>query len=52
MNLGYYDGEIRGRYDEKSRQAVIAFQKDHPPLAPDGIPGPKTQARLKKEYGS
>ena len=52
MNLGYYDGPIRGPYDDKSRQAVIAFQKDHPPLAVDGIPGPKTQARLAKEYGA
>ena len=52
MNLGYYDGEISGPYDGKSRAAVIVFQKAHPPLAPDGIPGPKTQARLKQEHGS
>ncbi|NJN45941.1 MAG: peptidoglycan-binding protein [Candidatus Competibacteraceae bacterium] len=52
MNLGYYDGPIRGEYDEKSRQAVIAFQKDHPPLKVDGIPGPNTQVRLQKEFGA
>lgn len=52
MNLGYYDGEIRGPYDDRTRESVVAFQRANPPLAPDGIPGPKTQARLAQVYGS
>jgi len=51
--LDFYDGPIRGSYDERTRQAVISFQhRNHPPLRIDGIPGPKTQARLASVFGA
>jgi hypothetical protein len=50
--LGFYSGEAHGKHDEASKAAVIAFQKKHPPLRVDGIPGPKTQEKLKQVFGS
>ena len=37
---GYYTGNVDGIYGEKTRQAVILFQKRNG-LTPDGIAGPK-----------
>jgi hypothetical protein len=50
--LGYLTGAQTGKHDAASKAAVIAFQQKHPPLRVDGIPGPKTQAKLKEVYGS
>ncbi len=50
--LGYLTGPQTGKHDAASKAAVIAFQQKHPPLRVDGIPGPKTQAKLKAVYGS
>lgn len=41
-----YDINPTGKYDEKSKQAAIAFQKKND-LTPDGILGPKTWDRTK-----
>ncbi len=51
-NLGFYSGEAHGNHDAASKKAVMAFQAAYPPLRVDGIPGPKTQARLKQAHGS
>ena len=50
--LGYYTGPIDGAFDSLTRNAVISFQRANPPLKMDGIPGPKTQARIKAVHGS
>ncbi len=50
--LGFYSGPINGPFDPVTKSAVQSFQRAHPPLLRDGIPGPKTQARLKQVYGS
>lgn len=50
--LGFYQGPIKGDFDLPTKQAVIAFQRKYPPLKADGIPGPKTQARLKEVFGA
>jgi peptidoglycan hydrolase-like protein with peptidoglycan-binding domain len=34
-----------------TRKAVIAFQRAYPPLAADGVPGPRTQAKLVEVCG-
>lgn len=45
MELGYYQGEIDGVYDEETRDAVIKFQNDFNLIA-DGIVGVNTYDRL------
>jgi len=45
-SLGYDPGAIDGVMGPKTKDAVKAFQEDHPPLAVDGIPGPNTQRAL------
>lgn len=50
-NLGYGSGPVDGIIGPITRGAVRRFQADHPPLVVDGIPGPRTQARLKEVYG-
>lgn len=35
-NLGYYDGEISGAFDDETRQALIDFQRDHDVPEPHG----------------
>lgn len=51
--LNYYDGEIHGNNDEATRKAVLHFQKEWFKESHewDGIPGPRTQARLKLIVG-
>jgi peptidoglycan hydrolase-like protein with peptidoglycan-binding domain len=39
--LGYDPGSADGLFDQRTRRAVIAFQRDHK-LEPDGIVGPMT----------
>jgi len=43
--LGYYTGEITGKYDSATKKAVIAFQKANG-LTADGIAGSTTQAAI------
>lgn len=43
--LGYDPGSVDGVFGEKTRKAVIAFQRDNG-LSQDGIAGPKTLAAL------
>lgn len=46
-HLGYGAGPVDGIMGPQTEKAVRAFQKEAvPPLRVDGIPGPKTQARL------
>lgn len=42
---GYDPGEIDGIFGSRTKQAVLAFQKDNG-LAADGIAGPKTLSAL------
>ena len=48
---GYFDGEIDGKVEPKSREAIRAFQKDHG-LTPDGVCGRKTWDALKTYLSS
>lgn len=43
--LGYYNGNIDGKFGTQTQNAVIAFQKDNN-LNPDGIVGDKTLSAL------
>ncbi|MBS6862098.1 MAG: spore cortex-lytic enzyme [Clostridiales bacterium] len=43
--LGYDPGSVDGIFGEKTRKAVVAFQRDNG-LSQDGIAGPKTLAAL------
>lgn len=45
--LGYYVGEIDGKWGQLSRVACEAFQKDFGGLTVDGNAGPETQKALK-----
>ncbi len=45
IEKGYDPGEVDGIFGNKTREAVMAFQKDNE-LTPDGIAGPKTLAAL------
>src|SRR5690606_38781190 len=44
--LGYDPGPIDGDFGKRTEAAVLAFQKDHPPLVVDGKPGPATRAAI------
>jgi phosphohistidine swiveling domain-containing protein len=44
--LGFGAGPVDGVLGPRTTRAVRAFQQAHPPLAVDGVPGPKTQERL------
>lgn len=44
--LGFGAGAVDGLMGPITRKAVVAFQRAYPPLAVDGIPGPRTQAKL------
>ncbi len=48
--LGYNPGPADGLYGEKTRQAVIAFQKKEG-LTADGVVGAKTKAKLAEKSG-
>jgi hypothetical protein len=51
QNLGYYIGEkADGIFGPKTASGVRVFQRQYG-LVVDGIPGPKTQAKLKEVYG-
>ena len=43
---GFGSGAVDGIMGPITRKAVKAFQRAYPPLVVDGIPGPKTQAKL------
>lgn len=40
-----------GRFGAETRAAVRAFQRANPPLAPDGVVGPKTMEALDQRFG-
>ena len=44
--LGFAAGRVDGVMGSRTRRAVVNFQKAYPPLRVDGIPGPRTQAKL------
>lgn len=46
---GFNPGAIDGWMGEKTKAAVIAYQKAHPHLVADGIIGPATLAQLRKD---
>ena len=48
-SLGFYTGNNTGNFGEKTRDAVIAFQKSRG-LTADGIAGKKTLAAISAEY--
>ena len=50
-NLGYDPGPVDGELGPRTTAAVRAFQREHPPLAVDGICGPKTRAKLTQRHG-
>jgi hypothetical protein len=50
-NLGYDPGEIDGIYGPKTKAAIMAFQRECPPLKVDGICGQKTRQKLLEVYG-
>lgn len=49
--LGFPAGPVDDLMGSKTRAGVEAFQRSHPELVEDGIPGPKTQATLEDAYG-
>ena len=49
--LGCGSGRVDGFMDSVTRAAVRRFQRAHPQLAEDSIPGPKTQAALVESCG-
>ncbi len=48
--LGYYDGEITGQFDEATEQALRAFQ-EFAGIEADGVYGPETAAALDVALG-
>jgi hypothetical protein len=52
QNLGFDPGPIDGRLGPRTEDAILAFQRKHPPLTTDGICGPETLARLIAEHKS
>jgi hypothetical protein len=50
-NLGFDPGEIDGIPGPLTEAAIRAFQRENPPLAVDGICGPKTLQELIAQYG-
>ncbi len=49
---GLNPGAIDGWMGEKTKAAVIAYQKAHPHLVADGIIGPATLAQLRRDAGA
>lgn len=48
--LGYYSGEVTGKYGNLTKEAVRRFQRDND-LSSDGAAGPKTLAEIAHELG-
>jgi len=48
--LGYYSGEVTGKYGNLTKEAVRRFQRDND-LSSDGLAGPKTLAEVAHELG-
>ncbi|RVO88237.1 glycoside hydrolase family protein [Sinorhizobium meliloti] len=48
-NKGFNPGAIDGWMGEKTRDAIIAYQKAHPHLEADGILGPATLSQLRRD---
>lgn len=46
---GFNPGAIDGWFGEKTKAAVIAYQKAHPHLVADGIIGPATLSQLRRD---
>jgi peptidoglycan hydrolase-like protein with peptidoglycan-binding domain len=40
--MGYYHGLVNGNFDQRTANAVLAFQKANPPLSPNGVAGAQT----------
>jgi hypothetical protein len=49
--LGFGAGPVDGILGPKTDRAIRRFQQAYPPLRVDGIPGPKTQAKLVQVCG-
>ncbi len=49
--LGYYSGEIDGKWGPASQAGTREFQRDFGGLDPDGKAGPLTQAALRRAVG-
>ncbi len=49
---GFDPGAIDGWMGEKTKAAVIAYQKAHPHLVADGILGPATLSQLRRDAGA
>lgn len=48
---GFNPGAIDGWMGEKTKAAIIAYQKAHPHLVADGILGPATLSQLRRDAG-
>lgn len=46
---GFNPGAIDGWMGEKTKEAIIAYQKAHPHLVADGILGPATMSQLRRD---
>lgn len=46
---GFNPGAIDGWMGEKTREAIVAYQKAHPHLVADGILGPATLSQLRRD---
>ena len=51
-NLGFDPGPIDGIIGPRTKTAIEAFQKKHPPLEVNGVCTPQTIQRLAKEHSS
>ncbi len=49
---GFNPGAIDGWMGEKTKAAIIAYQKAHPHLVADGILGPATLSQLRRDAGT
>lgn len=49
--LGFAAGPVDGVMGPRTKRAVTTFQSTYPPLRADGVPGPRTQAKLAEICG-